>query len=138
MSLAGLADGARPSGSTRGQPRAQRLGLQRRREQVALRAVDAALAQAGALALVLDALGDHLDAERARERGDGVHDGEVVAVLGQAGDEGAVELDRVDCPHLCATDAARQHHRASRVPAPVAPRLARRRRRIRVPVRQRG
>ena len=42
------------------------------------------------------------------------------------------------CPHLCATDAGRQHHRASRVPAPVAPRLARRRRRIRVPVRQRG
>lgn len=37
-----------------------------------------------------------------------------------------------------ATDGTGQHHRASRVPAPVAPRLARRRRRIRVPVRQRG
>jgi hypothetical protein len=42
------------------------------------------------------------------------------------------------CPHLCATDAARQHHRASRLPAPDAQRLAGRRRRIRVPVRQRG
>ncbi|EHC71416.1 transposase InsE [Salmonella enterica subsp. enterica serovar Montevideo str. S5-403] len=42
------------------------------------------------------------------------------------------------CAHIGATDGTGRHHRASRVPAPVAPRLARRRRRIRVPVRQRG
>ena len=61
---------------------------------------------------------------------DGVYDANVEP-------RGARRLRRA-VPHLCATDAGRQHHRASRVPAPDAPRLAGRRGRIRVPVRQRG
>ena len=71
----------------------ERSDFERRREQVALAAVAAELAEALQLGLVLDALGDRDEAEAAaelHERGDQ----RVVGVAG--GDEGAVDLQRVD------------------------------------------
>src|SRR4051812_9863833 len=70
--------------------------LGRAAEQVALHEVAAAALQELELFLRLHALGDHLDAERVRERDDGGDDRHLVAVAGHIGDEAAVDLHLVD------------------------------------------
>jgi hypothetical protein len=68
-------------------------GPQRRGEEEALPADAAAVEQPGALGLRLHALGDHLEAQGSTE----VHQAEDVrghlAVAGDRGDEGAVDLE---------------------------------------------
>ena len=65
-------------------------------ERVALHELDAEVAQPARLLAGLDALGDDRDVHRARHRHDRPQDVAVALVLGDAGDELAVDLDRVD------------------------------------------
>src|SRR3954468_2830369 len=72
------------------------------REEVALRELAAERPQAVGLLLGLDALGNHVNAQRAPHRQDGGHDGLVLAGADDAVDERAVDLERVDreAPHI--------------------------------------
>ena len=74
----------------------ERGGFQRRREQVALAAVAAELAQAGELGLVLDALGDRAQAEAAAELDERLDQRVALVRARRRGDERAVDLQRVD------------------------------------------
>src|SRR5262245_30033369 len=69
------------------QERLERLPRQRAREEVPLRAVTAELAQVLELHLALDALGDHLQAQRPRDLHDGGDDRGVLVVGADAVDE---------------------------------------------------
>src|SRR5438552_226021 len=70
--------------------------LGRTAEQVALHEVAVAALQEVELCLGLHALGDHLHAQRMRERDDGRDDRHLVVVAGHLGDEAAVDLQVVD------------------------------------------
>src|SRR6185295_15560765 len=63
-------------------------------EEVALRLVAAVQAQELDLGRGLDALGDHGGAQGARHLDDGAHDRRVARLAPDAGDEGAVDLER--------------------------------------------
>src|SRR5690606_31868983 len=65
-------------------------------EQVALRLFHAALAQYVGSRLHLDAHLRDVQAGGLGQAGDGLDDGQVVGVVGQAGDEAAVEFEHVD------------------------------------------
>ncbi|MCO5595358.1 hypothetical protein L7F22_049400 [Adiantum nelumboides] len=73
----------------------QVVGAQRAGEQPALERVDADAAQHVELLGGLDALGDGRAAHRARDLDDGAGEREVGRVGADAGDEGAVDLDRL-------------------------------------------
>src|SRR6185312_15370536 len=68
------------------------LGVQRSGEQEALTDVALLLAQERELAVILDPLGDGLDAQRLAEFDEGVDQARSLRVVGQAGDERAVDL----------------------------------------------
>ena len=70
--------------------------LQRLRDQVALRFLAALALQELELRRGLDALGDHAQAERVRQRDDRLRDRLVVPVLLEAVDEALVDLDALD------------------------------------------
>ena len=79
-----------------GQHALERGHLERRREQVALAGVAAELAQVGELGLVLDALGDRPQPERAAELDERLDQRVRLVRAGGGGDERAVDLQRVD------------------------------------------
>ena len=78
------------------QQRLDRGGGRRAAERVALHELDAEVAQPARLLARLDALGDDGDVHRARHRDDRAQDVAVALVLGDAVDELAVDLDRLD------------------------------------------
>ena len=80
--------------SRAGTPRPLR--LERAREQVALAAVAVLLLQQRELLAVLDALGERLDRERLAELHERADQRLAFGVLGELGDERAVDLQRVD------------------------------------------
>src|SRR5690349_17616064 len=69
---------------------------QRHADQVALHLVAAQEAQQPRVLLGLDALGDHPQPQRVRERDDGRHQRERARVLAHAHHERAVDLERLD------------------------------------------
>src|SRR5688500_4654137 len=71
-------------------------GRPRTAEQVALTAVAAPRPQARQLQRGLQAFGHHGDPERVPEVDDGLDDRRVLGVEAEAGDEAAVDLDRLD------------------------------------------
>ena len=78
------------------QQRLDRVGGRRAPERIALHELDAEVAQPARLLARLDALGDDRDVHRAGHRDDRPQDVAVALVLGHAGDELAVDLDRLD------------------------------------------
>src|ERR671936_1743697 len=71
-----------------------RIGVDRPAEEETLCLLAAKTAQEMLLAFVLDAFGDYREAKRMRHLDDGAHDGGVAALLQDAGDERAVDLQR--------------------------------------------
>jgi hypothetical protein len=72
------------------------LGLERPGEQEALTLVALLPLEALELCLVLDAFAERLEVERLAELDEGVDEGRGLLGGGDAGDEGAVDLERVD------------------------------------------
>lgn len=77
-------------------PRGERIGRQRLAEIVTLDFVAAMCRQKGGLQRVLDTLGDRGQLEAAGECDDGADDRLVAGVTTDAGDEGTVDLQRID------------------------------------------
>src|ERR1700691_5155131 len=73
-------------------PSQERIGGQRPAEQIALQEITARLAQDGKLLGGLDALGDHLRSQRMCDLDNGAHDGGVLRLCDDGGDQGAVDL----------------------------------------------
>src|SRR3954469_19712271 len=94
--LSGAGGSGRAHDRPSGEERLEVLGRHRRGEQVALGAVAAEPAERVELAGGLDALGDRLEPQAARDVDDRADDRRVVLLLAQPVDERAVDLDRVD------------------------------------------
>src|SRR4051812_38211672 len=89
-------DGRPGVGLLVGQEGGEGIAVQRAREQVALHRVAAQLAQALELDLALDALGHHLQTQRAGDLDDGRDDRRVLVLGAYPGHERAVDLDHVE------------------------------------------
>ena len=83
----------------------KRLRGQRRGVEIALKFVTAGPAQEIPLRLVLDPLGDHVQAQRPAHLNDGIDDACIAGVGGQALDETAVDLEPLDREALQITEA---------------------------------
>src|SRR4051812_8310659 len=94
--LSGAGGGRRARGRPGREQRLELIGAHRLREEVALGAVAAEVAQRLELVVGLDALGDRPEAEAGGDVDDGAHDRRVVRLLAETVDERAVDLDRVD------------------------------------------
>src|SRR3954468_8504779 len=85
-----------PGRGARAPPRFESRGIERPRDVEALHLVAAELAQQLRGGAVLDAFGDHHEAEVVREVDGGEHDRAILGIRDESADERAVDLQLVD------------------------------------------